>query len=186
MRAFEQSLIRRLRERNVDRERATDGGIHPRAAVRPAGARALRDSERAIGFKLPELLRAVYQEVGNGGFGAEYGIVGTKGGAKLDGYTLESCYRRMLKLKKENAGWRWPARLLPVGKLRVRHLGLCGLRVSKASDDHLGPEQSRRRARWRGCPAELGELVLGCGGVVATMVGGLAGGGGAGGAEMAE
>src|SRR5262245_28031452 len=114
MPASDQSLVQRLQERNADRERATGGGIHPRAAIRPAIAKALQVSERTIGFKLPELLRAIYLKVGNGGFGPEYGIVGTKGGAKLDGCTLETCYEDMVKLEKENSDWRWPKRLLPL------------------------------------------------------------------------
>jgi hypothetical protein len=114
MPATNQCLVQRLQERNADRERATDGGIHPRTAIRPATTKALQVSERAIGFKLPELLRAIYLKVGNGGFGPEYGIVGTKGGAKLDGCTLETCYQGMLNLEKENAVWRWPTRLLPL------------------------------------------------------------------------
>jgi hypothetical protein len=80
----------------------------------PVAAKALQAAERVIGAKLPELLRAIYLKVGNGGFGPEYGIVGIKGGAKLDGYTLEACYQKMLKLEKENSVWRWPRQLLPV------------------------------------------------------------------------
>jgi hypothetical protein len=74
----------------------------------------LQVAERALGFKLPELLRAIYLEVGNGGFGPEYGIVRTKGGTKLDGCTLETCYGDMLKLKEQNIIWGWPGRLLPL------------------------------------------------------------------------
>jgi hypothetical protein len=114
MRASEQDLIQLLRERNADRERATGGGVHLRKPVPPISARQLQVAERAIGFRLPDLLRAIYMEVGNGGFGPEYGIVGTKGGAKLDGCTLESCYQDMLKLAKENTLWLWPKRLLPL------------------------------------------------------------------------
>jgi hypothetical protein len=114
MRPANQNLIRRLQEHNADRESATDGGIHPRKPIRPAALRELHIAERAIGFKLPELLRAIYLKVGNGGFGPEYGIVGTKGGAKLDECSLESCYQRMLRLEKENTVWRWPRRLLPL------------------------------------------------------------------------
>lgn len=114
MPASDESLIQRLRERNADRERATDGGIHPRKPVRPVAAKALQVAELAMGFRLPEQLRAIYLEVGNGGFGPEYGIVGTKGGAKLDGCTLETCYQNMVKLEKKNSVWRWPQRLLPV------------------------------------------------------------------------
>jgi hypothetical protein len=77
-------------------------------------AKDLQAAERAVGFKLPELVRAVYLKVGNGGFGPGYGIVGTKGGAKLDGCTLESCYRDVSQLEDENAVWRWPRCLLPL------------------------------------------------------------------------
>jgi hypothetical protein len=114
MRASDERLIQRLRERNADREHATAGGIHPRKASPPVAAQALQIAERAIGFQLPNLLRAVFLEVGNGGFGPEYGIVGTKGGAKLDGCTLETCYQNMVKLENENSVWRWPKRLLPL------------------------------------------------------------------------
>jgi hypothetical protein len=114
MPASEQDLVQRLQERNADRERATDGGIHPRKAMRPVAPQRLQAAERVIGLKLPELLRAIYRKVGNGGFGPAYGIVGIKGGAKLDGYTLETCYEHMLKLENENALWRWPKHLVPV------------------------------------------------------------------------
>jgi hypothetical protein len=114
MPASDQDLVQKLQERNADRERATDGGIHPRKPMLPVAAKALKAAEQAIGLKLPELLRAIYLKVGNGGFGPEYGFVGIKGGAKLDGYTLETCYQKMLKLEKENSVWRWPQQLLPV------------------------------------------------------------------------
>jgi len=114
MRTSNKDLIQRLQERNADRARATDGGIHPRKPIPPVAQKQLKVAERAISFKLPELCRAIYLKVGNGGFGPEYGIVGTKGGAKLDECTLETCYQNMLKLEKENSVWRWPERLLPL------------------------------------------------------------------------
>jgi hypothetical protein len=125
MRVSDKDLIQRLQKRNADRERATTGGIHPRRPLPPVTVKELQVAERAIGFKVPELLRAIYLRVGNGGFGPEYGIVGIKGGAKLDGYTLETCYREMAKLEKENSVWRWPKRLLPGRQLWLRHVVLC-------------------------------------------------------------
>jgi hypothetical protein len=107
-------LFQRLQERNAGRERLTFGGSHPRKPIPPVAAKALQSAERAVGFKFPELVRAIYLKVGNGGFGPEYGIVGTKGGAKHAGCTLETCYRDMLKLEGENSVWRWPIRLLPL------------------------------------------------------------------------
>lgn len=114
MRTSKQSLIQRLQERNADRERATDGGIHPRSPRQPVTAMALQVAERVIGFKFPDLLRAIYLQVGNGGFGPEYGIVGTRGGVKLDRVTLETCYRDLMKLTRKNPVWRWPKGLLPL------------------------------------------------------------------------
>jgi len=114
MQASDQDLIQRLQERNADGEHATTGGIHARKPSPSITAKQLQVAERAIGFKLPDLLRAIYIAVGNGGFGPEYGLVGTKGGAKLDGHTLETCYQDMIKLKEENIVWRWPGRLLPL------------------------------------------------------------------------
>ena len=113
MRVSDERLLQLLRKRTAN-GRVTDGGIHPQKPFPPAAARALQVAERSIGFKLPELLRAIYLEVGNGGFGPAYGIVGTEGGALLDGCTLETCYLNMVKLEEENSVWRWPRHLLPV------------------------------------------------------------------------
>ena len=114
MRASDQGLIQRLHERNADRERATDGGMHPRKLTPPAAIKTLHSVELEIGFKLPELLRTIYLSVGNGGFGPQYGIVGTRGGSKLDRRTLETRYKGMIKLEAENSLWRWPKGLLPL------------------------------------------------------------------------
>lgn len=114
MQSSDDALIRRLQQRNAGRKRATDGGINAPRPFPPLKAKDLQASERAVGFKFPELLCAIYREVGNGGFGPEYGIVGTKGGAKLDGCSLESRYESVLQLEVENAVWRWPIRLLPL------------------------------------------------------------------------
>jgi hypothetical protein len=100
------ALIQRLKARNAERKLATECGARPAKPVSPATLKNVRIVERAIGFRLPALLRAIYLKVGNGGFGRVYGIVGTG--------SLKSCYREMLKLEKENAVWRWPQRLLPL------------------------------------------------------------------------
>jgi hypothetical protein len=114
MRASDQKLIQRLQERNADRKRATDGGIHRRKPFLTATTKEIEVAEQEIGFEFPELLHAIYSQVGNGGFGPAYGIVGFKWGQSLDGYTLESCHRKMEKLERTNTVWRWPKRLLPL------------------------------------------------------------------------
>jgi hypothetical protein len=114
MTASDDKLILLLQQRNADRQRATDGGIHPRKAVPAVAIKALQAAERALGFKLPDLVRTLHLQIANGGFGPQYGIVGIKGGAKLDDCTLEMCYRKLLKLEKQNPVWRWPRGLLPL------------------------------------------------------------------------
>lgn len=111
MPASDLKLIQRLKERNSDRKRAT---MFPTKKVSPVSTKGLQTAERVLNFRLPALLRAIYLKVGNGGFGPEYGIVGTKGGFKLDNCSLESCYEGMLRLKKENSVWCWPKGLLPL------------------------------------------------------------------------
>ncbi len=107
-------LILRLAARNADRSAATDNGGHSKKRVPCVTASGLDAVEKSLGFPLPALIRSLYSEVGNGGFGPEYGIVGTKVGAKLDGYTLESCYAWLLSLGSDNSAWQWPHRLLPL------------------------------------------------------------------------
>jgi hypothetical protein len=111
--AFDQKLAQRTQERDADRERATDDGTQSRKPRPPVAAIALEAAERAIGPKPPELLRAIYLKVGNGGFGPGYGILGVKGAAKPDGYTLETWDHKMRKLEKENSVRRWPQQFLP-------------------------------------------------------------------------
>lgn len=46
----------------------------------PATEDQIRETEQQLGFPLPPLLRLLYTEVANGGFGPGLGIVGTPGG----------------------------------------------------------------------------------------------------------
>lgn len=46
----------------------------------PAEPRAVDDVERSLGHPLPPLLRRLYLEVANGGFGPGYGLLGLEGG----------------------------------------------------------------------------------------------------------
>src|SRR5580704_18129145 len=109
----EQRLIEGFQERVKDPDRASDEGTAKRCA--PAKAPLIAATERAIGFPLPDLLRAVYTQVANGGVGKAYGFVGLKGGAKDEfGRTLVSVYKDMGQYKEDSPLWRWPERLLPV------------------------------------------------------------------------
>jgi len=113
----EQKLIERLQERVKDPDRASDEGlamkVHP-----PAKARLLAIAERKLGFQLPDLLRAIYTQIGNGGFGKAYGFVGIEGGATDEsGRSFVRVYKDMGQYQKDSPLWRWPEQLLPVCRL---------------------------------------------------------------------
>jgi len=48
-------------------------------ALPPASPEAVAEAEEAIGYPLPPLLRRLYLEVANGGFGPRGGIIGVRG-----------------------------------------------------------------------------------------------------------
>jgi hypothetical protein len=60
----------------------------------PARAEVVEQAERTVGQTFPRLLRRLYLEVGNGGFGPGYGLLGLHGGYQDDlGETLTDSYR---------------------------------------------------------------------------------------------
>jgi hypothetical protein len=81
------------------------GGAPP-AARAPASEAQVAEAEAALGFALPEALRQLYLEVGDGGFGPGDGI-----------YSLERLLARHREMTGEPAGPQgqdWPAKLLPI------------------------------------------------------------------------
>ena len=86
--------------------------------LKTASSKAIDEAERDLGFSLPRLLRRLYLEVGNGGFGPGNGILGVRGGHRDDlRDTAVDSYRR----------WRAgrDGRPLPEGLLPICHWG-CG------------------------------------------------------------
>ena len=76
---------------------------------------ALTNEERRLGFQLPPLLKRLYCEVCNGGFGPGYGLIGLSGGASDDlGRTAPEIYESFLTQAPSDLGWSWPRRLLPI------------------------------------------------------------------------
>ncbi|MCW2144540.1 hypothetical protein BXY51_009146 [Actinoplanes cyaneus] len=53
--------------------------------LRPAAPAAVAEAEELAGQSLPSLLRRLYLEVGNGGFGPGYGLLGLRGGHRAGG-----------------------------------------------------------------------------------------------------
>lgn len=80
------------------------GWIEPLPPLTPAPLDAVVEAESAAGVPLPPLLRRLYLEIGNGGFGPGYGLLGLRGGHTAAGAiaitALESDVRR---------GWDGPA-----------------------------------------------------------------------------
>lgn len=58
------------------------GAVDPLPALAPAGLDAVEEAERVLGYPLPPLLRRLYLEVANGGFGP--GVLGVAGGQEDD------------------------------------------------------------------------------------------------------
>ncbi len=70
------------------------------------------EAEKSLGFTLPDLLKACYLKVGNGGFGPGYGLIGVRDGYKSDLGTLVETLNA-IKEGAEFDGDEWPQGLLP-------------------------------------------------------------------------
>jgi hypothetical protein len=130
------SLIARIKERIADVSRATDGAkvIKPKVAA-PATEAEVRAAEEALGFPLPPLLRQLYLEVGNGGFGPGYGFIGVPRQvtaaarerlwpaqlAPVCDFDIVETYQAFAPEGPDDPEWQWPHNLLP-----ACHLG-CGM-----------------------------------------------------------
>src|SRR5690349_21284200 len=85
-------LIVAIRKRAMDEATRTDllvmGSLQP-----TVGEALIRETETLLGFELPMLLRRIYLEIGNGGCGPGYGLIGLRGGhVDSDGRTLDEAY----------------------------------------------------------------------------------------------
>jgi hypothetical protein len=82
------------------------------AAAAPAAAIAVKDAEAALGFTIPNLLKSIYIDIGNGGLGPGYGIIGVAGGHPSNLGTLVETYEEIQKGAKY-LGLDWRPGLLP-------------------------------------------------------------------------
>lgn len=78
------------------------------ASARPINERDIAKVELKFGFKLPLLLRTVYLEVGNGGFGPSEGFLPIRISKAMKGMDLVAVYRE----RSRHPGW--PPHLLPI------------------------------------------------------------------------
>lgn len=150
------ALFDRIREKcqrdgwyggQLDRREGLRRPDHPQRtgfAYPPASEDDLRATEAALGFALPALLRALYAEIANGGFGPGGGIQGALGGygSRLDepastidvGYLWHPVPVQFVDLADSGRHWKrspsgedwllpytvWPEYLLP-----LEDLGCC-------------------------------------------------------------
>lgn len=115
--------LRRLLDQGVDDDVLRKAGdIERQMTTRserplpePATTAAVDAAEAHLGVALPSLLRRLYLEIANGGFGPGSGIVGVRGGWTTDrGRSIEDLYEEMSDSITENPGWVWPAGLVPL------------------------------------------------------------------------
>jgi hypothetical protein len=89
----------------------------PANAPSPASEREVLEAEQHLGFALHPLVRRLYLEVGNGGWGPEHGAPGLIGGARPDlpGDGAVAWYSAMRKPDPDDPTWPgWPHGLFPV------------------------------------------------------------------------
>jgi hypothetical protein len=69
-------------------------------------------AEVQLGFRLPELLSALYLQLANGGFGPE--VIGLEGGETHEGMSLAELYALMRESHPDDPNWKWPTKLVPI------------------------------------------------------------------------
>lgn len=79
----------------------------------PATSEAVDACEKALGLQLPPVLREIYLNVANGGFGPGYGIIGIEGGFADGRGTLVPLCQEFKSLEKNEPTWRWTSTWLP-------------------------------------------------------------------------
>jgi hypothetical protein len=80
----------------------------------PASQKDVEEAEACLGFPIPKLLKSIFLEVGNGGFGPGRGgsIIGLKGGYASDFGTIVETYKQLNEYQ-ESEGKAWKVGLLP-------------------------------------------------------------------------
>ncbi|QGY77431.1 SMI1/KNR4 family protein [Xanthomonas hyacinthi] len=112
-----EDLIAELKGRKANGTLCADDPLVGGCAA-PLRQSEIESAEAILGFKIPVLLRRIYAEVANGGFGYAYGLLGLRGGPRNeDGLDSVGLYQTFRELDPENPAWHWPHGLLPIGHL---------------------------------------------------------------------
>jgi hypothetical protein len=105
------SLIKLIRDRARNPATRTDQAhVSPTEVAGCVTNEDVASAERQLGFALPRLLQRIYVEVGNGGFGPGYGLMGLPGGFTDDlGNSVVDSVRSFREFTPH-----WPRELLPL------------------------------------------------------------------------
>lgn len=108
------ALIRRLKER-IQSEPTVDCAVCPPIRPRsPVSEQILAEAEARLGFPLPPLVRALYTQVADGGYGPGYGVIQLTGHPNtLVESRLGMNEDNLSKMKGGDVpAWVWPERLV--------------------------------------------------------------------------
>src|SRR5438552_9489750 len=84
----------------------TDMGWSPRSRLKPGDPIDVAGDETRLGFALPSLMKRVYTEIGNGGFGPGYGLIGlTNGVPDHTGETGPAIYESLRSAHPNEPNW---------------------------------------------------------------------------------
>jgi hypothetical protein len=108
-------LIARIARRAAASDTRIDIGPSRQSIAAPLQPTDAQSSEQELGFAVPELLKHIYIQVGNGGFGPGYGLMGLRSGATDDqGHTAVDLYKLNSSADPNDPPWAWPQQLLPI------------------------------------------------------------------------
>jgi len=113
------TLITRLKERARDANRAYSfcTGIDTYEYYPPLLTEEILIIEKRVGFRLPSLLRTIYAQVGNGGYGPGYGLTGLTddGALAFTGMNAIDMYLIFGSEQDEDSRhlWWWPEKAIP-------------------------------------------------------------------------
>ena len=109
-------LIAAVRRRAADPATRTDQTTASPTRIAPvATGLEITLVEAKLGLRIPHVLRSVYAEVGNGGFGPGYGLMGLPGGFTDDrGNSAVQLYELFQQPSPEDPTWQWRAGVLPI------------------------------------------------------------------------
>jgi hypothetical protein len=91
----------------------TDLGEPSRSQSKRGDQVDIAEEETRLGFSLPPLMKRIYTEIGNGGFGPGYGLIGLTNGVPDDtGQTAPTIYEQFRSPDANDL--KWPNGLLPI------------------------------------------------------------------------